>query len=471
MKSAVLPSAPHLARTPVDRSGVPIMAADGKQPDRRRGAHLDELARRIDARTAVVAVVGLGYVGLPLLLAAARAGYRVIGVDADAAKIDAVGLSESYLSDVSDGDLGALSGATMSSDPAVLADADVVLLAVPTPLRDGTPDLGPVMDATSTLAQVLYPGTLVVLESTTWPGTTEEVLCPSLEAGGLQVGIDFALAYSPERIDPGTEHSFIATPKLVAGMSQVCTRLASQFYASLVTSVVVTKSPRDAEMAKLIENTFRQVNIALINELATIAPALGVDIWAALDAASTKPFGYMAFYPGPGVGGHCIAVDPTYLSWRTEQRLGYGVGFIAHALTVNNRMPVHVAGRVGQLLNGAGLAVNGARIHLLGLAYKAGVNDPRESPAIAVAEALVASGASLSYTDSHLPTVRIAGKEFRSVSLADMVLTDVDVTVLLTAHRDLDYALVLRDSRRTFDATGHLRGHEQAIRAGRLSLL
>jgi nucleotide sugar dehydrogenase len=327
------------------------------------------------------------------------------------------------------------------------------------------------MDATSTLAQVLYPGTLVVLESTTWPGTTEEVLCPSLEAGGLQVGIDFALAYSPERIDPGTEHSFIATPKLVAGMSQVCTRLASQFYASLVTSVVVTKSPRDAEMAKLIENTFRQVNIALINELATIAPALGVDIWAALDAASTKPFGYMAFYPGPGVGGHCIAVDPTYLSWRTEQRLGYGVGFIAHALTVNNRMPVHVAGRVGQLLNGAGLAVNGARIHLLGLAYKAGVNDPRESPAIAVAEALVASGASLSYTDSHLPTVTIAGKEFRSVSLADMVLTDVDVTVLLTAHRDLDYALVLRDSRRTFDATGHLRGHEQAIRAGRLSLL
>jgi UDP-N-acetyl-D-glucosamine dehydrogenase len=454
-----------------DRHGGPITLSDSDRPDRRRGAHLAELARRLDARTATVAVVGLGYVGLPLLLAAARAGYPVIGVDADAVKIDALANGRSYITDVSSGDLGSLDAATLSVDPGVLEHADVVLLAVPTPLRDGTPDLGPVQQATDTLARVLYPGTLVVLESTTWPGTTEEVLCPALEASGLQAGVDFALAYSPERVDPGSSHAFTATPKLVAGMTDGCTRLAAQFYSTLVTTVVVTKSPREAEMAKLIENTFRQVNIALINELATIAPALGVDIWAALDAAATKPYGYMPFYPGPGVGGHCIAVDPSYLSWKTEQQLGYGVGFIAHALSVNNRMPGHVADRVGQVLNAASLPVNGSRVHLLGLAYKPGVNDARQSPGVAVAECLLGSGALISYTDSHLPVTTIGGKQFTSVSLDEPLLDHVDVTVVLTAHPDVDYSMVLRRSERTFDATGHLRGHHQAIRDGRLRLL
>jgi nucleotide sugar dehydrogenase len=455
----------------MDRRGVPLTLPDSNSPDRRRGAHLQGLASRVDARTATVAVVGLGYVGLPLLLAAARAGYAVIGVDADAGKIDALANGRSYITDVSNGDLGALDAATLSVDPAVLKDADVVLLAVPTPLRDGTPDLGPMKRATDSLARVLYPGTLVVLESTTWPGTTEEVLCPALEAGGLQAGVDFALAYSPERVDPGSSYAFTATPKLVAGMTDACTRLASQFYSTLVTTVVVTKSPREAEMAKLIENTFRQVNIALINELATVAPALGVDIWAALDAAATKPYGYMAFYPGPGVGGHCIAVDPSYLSWKTEQQLGYGVGFIAHALSVNNRMPAHVANRVGQVLNAASLPVNGTRVHLLGLAYKPGVNDARESPGVAVAECLLRSGALISYTDRHLPVTTIGGQQFTSVPLDEPLLAEVDVTVLLTAHTDVDYNMVLRWSERTFDATGHLRGHHQAIRDGRLLLL
>jgi len=455
----------------IGRDGAMIMLPGSDRPDRRRGSHLDDLRRRIDARTATVAVVGLGYVGLPLLLAAARAGYPVIGVDADAAKIAALTAGRSHITDVSIGDLSGLDAATMSTDPAVLADADIVLLALPTPLLDGSPDLGPVNRATDTLALVLYPGTLVILESTTWPGTTEEVLRPALEAGGMEVGVDFALAYSPERIDPGSSHAFTATPKLVAGITDKCTRLASQFYSTLVTTVVVTKSPREAEMAKLIENTFRQVNIALINELATIAPALGVDIWAALDAAATKPYGYMAFYPGPGVGGHCIAVDPSYLSWKTEQQLGYGVGFIAHALAVNNRMPGHVAERVGQMLNEAGLPVKGTRIHLLGLAYKPGVNDARESPGIAVAECLLRSGALLSYTDSHLSVVTIGDQQFGSEALAQPLLAQVDIAVVLTAHSDVDYGMVLRRVARTFDATGHLRQHHQAIRDGRLLLL
>ncbi len=454
-----------------DRYGVPIVVPGHEVADRRREAHLDELARRIDARTATVAVVGLGYVGLPLLLAAARAGYPVIGVDAATTKVQALNDRDSYVTDVSDGDLALLDTATISTNSAVLADADVVILAVPTPLRDGSPDLGPVKSATDALATVLYPGTLVVLESTTWPGTTEEVLCPSLESAGLRVGVDFALAYSPERIDPGSQHAFASTPKLVSGMTKTCTRLATQFYASLVTTIVVTKTPREAEMAKLIENTFRQVNIALINELATIAPALGVDIWAALDAAGTKPYGYMAFYPGPGVGGHCIAVDPSYLSWKAEQQLGYGVGFIAHALTVNNRMPAYVAGRVGQVLNGAGLSVKGSRVHLLGLAYKPGVNDARESPAVAVAESLLASGAVLSYTDSHLESVTVDGTELTSVPVDELMLAEVDIAIVLTAHADIDYTAVLRGAARTFDSTGHLRGHDEAIRAGRLTLL
>jgi UDP-N-acetyl-D-glucosamine dehydrogenase len=454
-----------------DRHGALIAHSADGGADRREGAHLDDLARRIDARTATVAVVGLGYVGLPLLLSAARAGYSVIGVDSDDDKVASLHRRKSHVNDVRDGELGSLRNATLSTDPHVLADADVVVLTVPTPLLEGTPDLGPVNRATAAVADVLYPGTLVVLESTTWPGTTEEVLRPCLEAGGLRAGADFALAYSPERIDPGSAHEFTATPKLVAGVTSVCTRLAAQFYASLVTTVVVAKSPRDAEMAKLIENTFRQVNIALVNELATIAPALGVDIWAALDAAGTKPFGYMPFYPGPGVGGHCIAVDPSYLSWLTEQRVGYGIGFITHAVAVNRRMPAHIAARVGSVLNDVGAAVRGARVHLLGLAYKPGVNDARESPAVAVAECLLASGADVTYTDSFLPALRLGGADMRSTPLSEASLSDVDIAVVLTAHRDIDYTAVLQEAPRTFDATGHLRGHAQALRTGRLTLL
>ena len=434
-------------------------------------AALSGLARRLHARTAPVAVVGLGYVGLPLLLAAADAGHPVIGVDVSQAKVADLAVGRSYITDIADAELAVLTSATLTTDAARLAAADVVLLAVPTPLSDGSPDLRPVREATEALAAVMTPGTLVVLESTTWPGTTEEVLLPILESHGLRAGVDFALAYSPERIDPGSQHAFATTPKLIAGVTPACTRLAGQFYSAIVSSVVVAKSPRDAEMAKLIENTFRQVNIALVNELATVAPALGVDIWAALDAASTKPFGFMPFWPGPGVGGHCIAVDPSYLSWRAEQQLGYGVGFIEHARSVNNRMPAYVATRVAEVLNRSGSAVRGARIHLLGLAYKAGVNDPRESPAIAVAERLLADGASLSYTDDYLPTVQVSGVTLPSTALSDELLEDVDVAVVLTAHPSVDYPSLLARARVVFDATGTLRGHTGALADGRLVLL
>ena len=326
---------------------------------------LAALAEAIADRSATVAVVGLGYVGVPLLVAAGAEGFRLIGVDSDAEKVKGLRQGKSHVVDVAPEDL-AWSGdeitwdgrAQFSTDPCILVAADVIVVAVPTPLRDGTPDLSLVRAAMEAVARALRPGQLVVLESTTYPGTTEELVRPILEATGLVAGRDFALAYSPERINPGDGRSLREVPKIVAGVTQIDTELAALFYGTLVDQVVRTSSPRQAEMAKLIENTFRQVNIALVNELATIAPAVGVDIWEALEAAATKPFGYMPFWPGPGVGGHCIAIDPSYLSWRVEQRLGFGIGFIEHARAVNNRMPAHVVSRIVEVLNapGAGAA-------------------------------------------------------------------------------------------------------------------
>jgi UDP-N-acetyl-D-glucosamine dehydrogenase len=264
-------------------------------------------------------------------------------------------------------------------------------------LRDGGPDLSLVLRAGQQIAETLRPGQLVVLESTTYPGTTQDIFRPVLESSGLTAGRDFALAYSPERINPGSSWTLRETPKVVAGITDADTDIAASFYAAIVDHVVRTSSPREAEMAKLIENTFRQVNIALVNELATIASSIGVDIWEALDAAATKPFGYMPFWPGAGVGGHCIAVDPSYLSWKVQQQLGFGVGFIDHARMVNNRMPGYVAQRVSEVLNSVGKATRGSRILVLGLAYKPGVNDVRESPALEVLEHLVTRPVAFAY--------------------------------------------------------------------------
>ena len=378
---------------------------------------LERLAASIRDRSAVVAVIGLGYVGLPLLVGVHQAGFETIGLDVDHAKVRDAHTTAAPTSWTSRPPRSrALDRTTFTDDARRWTRADVVVLCLPTPLADGAPDLSMVRTAADTVAAHLRPGMLVILESTTWPGTTEEFLRPILEAGGLVAGTDFALAYSPERIDPGnTGHRLTTTPKIVSGLTDRCRDLAVSFYAPIVGSVAVTASPRDAEMAKLIENTYRQVNIALVNELAVMAKDLGVDIWEALHAAATKPFGYQPFWPGPGVGGHCIAIDPTYLSWRAGQQLGYRVGFIEHANEVNNRMPDYIATRVAEMLNAAGKAVNGSRLLGVGVAFKAGVDDLRGSPAVEVLERLDAKGADVRFHDPYVETVTIGGRELRSV--------------------------------------------------------
>jgi UDP-N-acetyl-D-glucosamine dehydrogenase len=447
-------------------------SAPGDEVAGGRTSHLADLERRIAARTATVAVVGLGYVGLPLLLAAAIEGFTVVGVDRDRAKIDGLRAGRSHIPDITDADLTEAGRGQFTSDPRVVVAADVVIVAVPTPLRDGTPDLALVRSAMEAVAAVLRPGQLVILESTTYPGTTEELVRPILESTGLVVGRDFALAYSPERINPGSGVTVRETPKIVAGVTESCGDVVERFYATVVDRVVRTRTPRAAEMAKLIENTFRQVNIALVNELATIAPSIGVDVWEALDAAATKPFGYLPFWPGPGVGGHCIAIDPSYLSWKVEQQLGFGIGFVEHARAVNNRMPSYVASRVGDALNDVGRSLRGARVLLLGLTYKPGVNDVRESPALAVMRRLWEAGAEISYHDPFLPEVVIGGQRHTdlipmppgtpvadlprlySEPLSGEVLSSSDCVVVLTAHPEIDYDEVVASAPLVFDAVG-----------------
>jgi UDP-N-acetyl-D-glucosamine dehydrogenase len=423
-----------------------------------RPGSLDELRRAIAARRSTVAVVGMGYVGLPLLMAASQNGFPVIGVDSDRSRVEALSNGESYVVDVASEEVAALRGARFATEPAALADADVILIAVPTPLVQGVPDLSMVVAACTGVAAVLAPGRLVILESTTYPGTTDEVVRPILEEAGLRASVDFALAYSPERVDPGSGWSLLTTPKIVGGVDVVDGDIAELFYRTLGCEVVRTATPREAEMAKLVENTFRQVNIALVNELAMLAPDLGVDIWASIDAAATKPFGYMPFWPGPGVGGHCIAIDPSYLSWRVDERRGFGIPFIEHARSVNNRMPEYVVSRIGDALNDAGKPIKGSRVLVLGLSYKAGVNDVRESPAVAVVERLAKAGASVLYHDAFVPATTILDNEATSQPLDPELLETQDCVVILTAHPDIDYAAVVHSAKLVFDARGVTRG-------------
>lgn len=416
---------------------------------------LERLAGRIREKEAVVGVVGLGYVGLPLLLGAAEAGFPVVGLDLDRDKVATLRAGRSPLREIPDSDIGSVHGSPFSTDPAVLADTDVVAIAVPTPLTDHAPDLTMVREAVRDVARTLSPGRLVVLESTTYPGTTEEEVRPILETSGLVVGRDVALAYSPERIDPGSpERGLSATPKIVAGLTERCRELATSFYSQLVLEVVTTSTPREAEMAKLIENTFRQVNIALVNELAILAEGLGVDVWEALRAAATKPFGYLPFWPGPGVGGHCIAIDPTYLSWRAGQRTGQRIGFIEHANEVNQRMPDYVVARIGEALNDAGKPIRGSKVLGIGAAYKPGVEDVRGSPAIAVLERLANRGAEVAYHDPFVPRIELAGRELESVSLDRELVADQDCVAILTAHPGVDHRALVRVAPLVFDARG-----------------
>jgi nucleotide sugar dehydrogenase len=420
---------------------------------------LERLAARIRSRDAVAAVVGLGYVGLPLLTAMDQAGFPVVGIDQDATKIGNLRNGRSYIVDVADSEIQALGDPVFSDTPAPLGDVDVVVLCLPTPLTDGAPDLTMVLTAAEEVGRSLRPGVLVVLESTTYPGTTEDMVRPILESeSGLAAGRDFALAYSPERIDPGSTHGIHETPKIVSGLTDRCRDLAVSFYGAFVQTVATTRTPREAEMAKLVENTFRQVNIALVNELAVMARDLKVDIWDALHAAATKPFGYLPFWPGPGVGGHCIAIDPTYLSWKAGQELGYRIGFIEHANEVNNRMPDYVVTRLAEALNDTGKPIRGSRILAVGVAFKPGVDDLRGSPALMVLERLAAKGAAVSYHDPYVPETEIGGDVHRSVELSSEVLADADAVVVLTPHPGIDVQAIVNVAPLVFDARGATHG-------------
>ena len=420
------------------------------------------LLERIRSGGARVGVIGLGYVGLPLVVEFARSGLQAVGFDIDAGKVASIQRGESYIGDVPTGDVRAVvdSGRlTATTDFSILASVDTVNICVPTPLRKTKdPDLSYVVAAVDEIARHLHAGQLVILESTTYPGTVDEVVQPKLEAGGLKAGRDFFLAFSPERIDPGnTTWTTRSIPKVVGGVDEVSTRLAATLYERIVDTVVPVSSPRVAEMVKLLENTFRAVNIGLVNELALMCRNLHVDVWEVIDAAGTKPFGFMPFYPGPGLGGHCIPIDPFYLSWKARQS-GFESRFIELAGHVNAGMPRYVVERVADALNSRSQAVNGSRVHLFGMAYKAHVGDVRESPALDIAELLRQHGAIVGYSDPFVRSVHEGELSFKSIPVEAALANGIDCAVIVTNHQAFDYAEVARRAPVVVDTRNALRG-------------
>lgn len=410
-----------------------------------------------------VVIAGQGYVGLPLAVRAAEVGHHVVGFDVDDERIKRLAAGESYVDDVSSSDLQrvlATGSFHPSSDPRACAGFDVAVIAVPTPLRDGSPDLTYIEDSARTLARYLRPGATVALESTTYPGTTTELVAPLLEEGsGLLAGVDFHLGYSPERIDPGNrEWNLVTTPKVVSGVDPASLAMVQAFYASVVERTVPVSDPKVAELAKLLENTFRHVNIALVNELAVYAHDLGIDVWEAIGAASSKPFGYMRFVPGPGVGGHCLPIDPSYLSWRVQRTLGQSFRFVELANDINNHMPDYVVRRLVAALNKRRRAVNGSRILLLGLAYKKNSGDARESPARRVASLLLDMGADVRAADPHVVEDAHVDSRVEMVSLTADEAATADAVVLLADHDDFDLDLVLEHAPYVLDTRHRLTG-------------
>ncbi|WP_053850119.1 nucleotide sugar dehydrogenase [Streptomyces sp. NRRL B-24085] len=394
-----------------------------------------------------VVVVGQGYVGLPLAIRAAEVGHEVIGYDVDSRRVKSLAAGESFVEDVTSERIRAAldSGAYRPSEAARdCGGFDVAVVTVPTPLHEGTPDLRYIRESAVTLARYLRPGATVVLESTTYPGTTQEMFAPILEDGsGLTAGTDFHLGYSPERIDPGnTVWGFKETPKVVSGVNEASLKAVQDFYAELVDTTVPVGSPKEAELAKLLENTFRHVNIALVNEIAMFAHHLDIDVWQAIDAASTKPFGFMRFTPGPGVGGHCLPIDPSYLSWRVQRELGQSFRFVELANDINNHMPEYVTRRVSDLFNERRRSVNGSRVLLLGLAYKKNTGDARESPALRISQLLLDMGAQVRAADPHVVESLPVDTRLVRVDVTPEELAASDVVVLLTDHDSFDYELV-----------------------------
>jgi len=405
-----------------------------------------------------VVVIGLGYVGLPLAIQAARSGFRVTGLDTSEKIVTGLTAGRSHVDDVTDAEVAEMlaAGFRATTDEAEVGPQDVIVICVPTPLSqaDG-PDLSAVRAAAQTAGRLLRAGTLVSLESTTYPGTTEEVVRPLLEkASGLNAGTDFWLAFSPERIDPGNPvYGFRNTPKIVGGLTPACTDAAEVFYGQICDQVVRAKSAREAEMAKLLENTYRHVNIALVNEMLIFCRELDVDLWDAIRCAATKPFGFQPFYPGPGVGGHCIPIDPNYLSYKVRT-LGYPFRFVELAQEINGRMPGYVTDRAAELLNTHAKAVNGAKVLLLGVTYKRDIADQRESPARPLARKLLGRGAQVSYHDPYVPGWLVDGRAIPRAENLDAALADADLVILLQAHRGYDPAQLTRRARLLLDTRG-----------------
>ncbi len=422
------------------------------------------LKRRIGNAEIRTGVIGLGYVGLPLAVEFAKSGYDVVGLDIDARKVDAIGEGRSYIPDVSDSDVARLVASghlRATTDFAAIAGMDTVNICVPTPLRKTKdPDVSYMVAAVTEVARYLHPGMLVILESTTYPGTTEELARPILEATGLKAGRDFFLAFSPERVDPGNPNfNTTNVPKVVGGTTRACADLAAALYARAIDRVVTVGSTRAAEMVKLLENTFRAVNIGLVNEIAMMCDTLGIDVWEVVDAAATKPFGFMPFYPGPGLGGHCIPIDPFYLSWKAKQN-GFDARFIELAGEINGHMPEYVVSKVTAALNDQRKAVKGSRVLVLGVAYKRDINDVRESPALDVMKLLGEKGAEVFYADPHVPFLPADAwhgpHALESVALDRESLERFDAVVITTDHSAFDYALILEYSRAVVDTRNAL---------------
>lgn len=407
-------------------------------------------------------IVGLGYVGLPLAQEAVRSGLSVAGYDVSTKTVDGLTAGISHIDDLSDDDIAAMNAAgfTATTDPAVMASADNVVICVPTPLRDdNTPDLRAIESATADIANNLQAGTLVVLESTTYPGTTNDIVRPILESGsGLKAGTDFHLAFSPERIDPGNpQFGLRNTPKVVGGYTPADTDVAVAFYERIVDEVVPTVGTREAEMAKLLENTYRHVNIALMNEMAIFAHELKIDLWSAIDAAKTKPFGFEAFYPGPGVGGHCIPIDPNYLSYAVRS-MGYQFRFVELAQDVSSRMPAYVATRAQKLLNDQRLSVNGAKILMLGVTYKADISDERETPARPLAALFLDLGAELSFFDPHVEKFVVDDTSVDQKTDLASAIVEADLVILIQAHTEIMENADFDSAKMILDTRGKLRG-------------
>jgi len=430
------------------------------------------LAEKIANRTARVGVIGLGYVGLPLTVEFARAGFDVTGIDLDERKVDAINSGRSYIKDVEgseieravrDGKLHA------TGDFSALREVDTISICVPTPLRKTKdPDISYIVTATESIAANFKPGQLVVLESTSYPGTTDEIILPRLSAGGYVVGRDFFLAFSPERVDPGNpQYQTQNIPKVIGGVTPTCVQLATALYSTAIHTVIPVSSTATAEMVKLLENTFRAVNIGLANELAIMCNKLGVDVWEVIQAAATKPFGFMPFYPGPGLGGHCIPIDPHYLSWKLKT-LNYNARFIELASEINTDMPNYVLDLVADALNDNSKALRGSRVLVLGVTYKRDIEDVRESPAIDIISLLLSKGATADYHDPYVPTLEIADHEehIHSIELTGETLASYDAVVIVTDHSSYDYDWIVAGSKMVVDTRNATRklGARQNIR-------